>query len=1128
MTIDGALERWRNGEDAAVVATFSAPDDLLGDRRTLVVVGSDVEAMVVGHALGGATLLRTTPRAERTKLLTSPLGPARIVSSLESLESPVLQHALATEVPAVPWVALRADELSPISALGGWRGPALTRLREASSGGPLLLVYQDRSLAPVGTPATVAEPGSLRLIEYGALGPVEAAAGGLVQGRTAHGEALGHRLGEIGLARRTSELRRLQRRHWRAAASELGAIGVDAFVEHLGPVPGRALLALDPLAAPHDLAVSRGAGLGWSASAAAPSAVEAGDIDRCRAALDAGRAGYLLCVAGSVAGAPAELLADLAAVGALHDLTPCRLSARVADQQRFSRPGIDREPAYASLHAAYTAAMNGWTLQQRAELALTDRRTMDLRPLAAALGVAPSELCDLLVAMDDDGLVTAWVEPLGGSRDWQAAPGPLWDAPAAELAAAVTDLRLGRADQARRVQVVSQTDGCRAQALATALSGELAQECGRCDVCDPSGAGMRAALSDKPIASHAAPAGPKLAGPSLDSLFAGFSERGPVAAPKRRWSDDDVREALASGDATRIAEAVEVGGGPAVAWVRAALDYRSPTGRRGDAAKEIALELVALLQGRAGPKGEGAGGRLEIARKGGPLAGVHRFSRALGAGDDLLEAAAAHEEPAGELSVLLRERRAGRAWQRWLDSASEALQAALDGSAGLPGLVASPAWELALPPESAWSGVAAAVGLAAEGEFEAASEALPAVTQAATAQAVWRAASGLWGALWREAAVWLAAGREPTTPVMRLQARALLGVEPPPELDARVLVRWLTWARGELGPAPERAVPLLSAVGSGDRRAFEALAKLADEAAVASAAVRAGALPSSLLRAALGVAPRADVLGALGTEGEGAAAAWSVLAEGLDAASEAALVEEVASINASVAAVGRRRLAALRARDEERVQIFALAAEERLSEIVPLLGRADASDPAVRAIAQRVAAAQGQYTVPLARALSADGHEEEAWSALRAAHAAGWLEPLLGLLRAQARRHPADARRADWLARATWLAGRGADAERAFGEAAKLQDGPPAQVERELEGVKLALEAGESDRAARWLVRLVRTHRSRSTARGLTMLAWGGVLPREVAEPVLAALQLDGSGLYAAAVRVLQDSIRKG
>ncbi len=1124
MAIREALERWRAGEDVAVVAPFTPVDALLSGT-TVIVLATDVQAMVVAHAIGGTALLRVTPRSERTRVLASAMKPDRLVVSLESLESPVLQRALSTELAGTPWAALRADELSGVCAGGGWRGPALARARAGCAGGPLLLVHQDRTLAALGAPVDVAEPGALRRVGPDGLGPVEAAAGGLVWGPDAHSEDLGHRLGEIGLARHTPVLRRMQRRLWRAAASDLGNAGVDAFLEPLGSVPSRPVLARGPIGHPSDLAVASGGGLGWSRTAPEPTAVAPSAVDGARAALEGGRSGELLCVRGGELAD--ELLADLAAVGVLQDLRPAWLAARVADQHRFGRPGIDREPAYAELHAAYTAAMGAWSLQERAELALTDRRTMDLRPLAAALSVPPAELSDLLVAMDDDGLVTAWVEPLGGDRDWQARPGPRWAAAATDVAAAVADLRSGRAERLRAAQAVGSAEGCRVGALRGALGLEPGEPCGRCDDCDPSGEGMRAALKEQPVAARAEPAAPKLKAPTLDSLFAGFGQRAPVAAPAKRWTDADLRKALASGEPDRVSEAIEAAGGPVVAWVRAAFDYRGPTGRRDAPPVEIADELVALLRQRAAPDGV-QGGRLEVSHRGGPFAGVHRFSRALGATPGLLDAVvAAHDEP-GNLAALQAEQGLASSWSAWVGSTFDALLAALDRAAVLDLAALASPWSADVPDGSPWAAVSAAVRAACDGAFEAAVAGLPAVHRHADVRGLWSAAGGSWAALWPAAERLLSDRRSPKTPIERLSARALLAMEPPPELAAAVLVRWLEWADAELGADAVPAERVVAAVTSGERRAFNQLAKRTSKATAAAAAVRADALPIELLDVALEAAPRDAVLAALGDPGPRADVAWRFISQGLDGAGQEALIAELEPINAAVAGAGARRLQVARDRVAAREQILALAAEDRLSDIVPLLAKADPADPDVKAAAQRVAQAQARFTTPLARALAADGHDDEAWGALRAAQEAGWLESVIGLLRAQARRHPADPRRADWLARATWLAGRAADAERAFGEAAKLQDGPPAQVAREMEGVKLALSSGDGDRAARWLVRLIRTQRNRSTARGLTMLAWEGALPAAVAKPVLEALQRDGSGLYASAIRALQDAIRKG
>ena len=228
-----------------------------------------------------------------------------------------------------------------------------------------------------------------------------------------------------------------------------------------------------------------------------------------------------------------------------------------------------------------------------------------------------------------------------------------------------------------------------------------------------------------------------------------------------------------------------------------------------------------------------------------------------------------------------------------------------------------------------------------------------------------------------------------------------------------------------------------------------------------------------------------------------------------------------------MAAAGTAWLARLDAAAAERQQILDLAAEDRLVELLPLLASLQTRDPELDAVRLRVAEAQRRYSEPLARALTSDEHDTAAWGALKQAEADGWLDAMVLLLRLQARRHPADGRRALWLARALASGDRWFEAESQYGEAASLAEGQPVALEREFEGVDLALEAGQGRRVGEWLVRLVRTRRTRALAREITTRLWAGKLPPEACEVLESELTRESSGLYAGALRALQDRRRR-
>ena len=1143
MALADVLGAWRRGGEHHVVAPFADPARFLdGDARTLVVLPTDLEALAWAGGLGAGLLIRTVARAQRTRTLTSPMAPRAVVVSLESLASPVLCGELMRDLQEVAWLLPRADDLSRLVALGAAREEQLRTAHTAIGGAGLLFVHASGALAPADSPREVGVPGALRAggtrraLAASLLVPPD---GGLVAGPDAFGEELGHELGEAGLPRREHDLLRLQARPWSAAIDAVvsGTRGVDAFAAPLGPVPGRAVLRLGGAGSPSALAVPDGAAHAVLGSTDAVSTVDAEAVEACRASLIRhGTEGEWFAVRGDDARAPAALLSDLVAVGALASARPCALAARVADQRRFRPPGVDREPGYRELHDAYQAVMRTWSLAERARLALTDRSVQDLRELAMALGWRPARIADLLLAMNDDGLVTAFVEPLGGTADWEVVPGARWDAAADDLARAIGDLRAGRAAARDAAAAVLVASGCRGQALGEALGVPIEEACGRCDVCDPDSVAWPATLAPVtlPSRSESSLGAPAVArAPTLDSLFSGLGGATPSVTPVARgWTDQQLREALAGGDA---AEAAEAAGSAVAAWVRAGFAYSGPGGRRGTPPTEVMADLVQFLADDAAPGGtsevagrRAASGSIEIRRRGGGFAGGHRFTvRAgvdvgwhptaeLATGGGLLAVAAAQDAPLSGLRASLQGR---TAWDRWRATAEGWLSAQLDAAVGLPDLAAG------LPPapeavDGPWAVPLAALRLASEGRLDAALEALPDLPGADVVESLLRGALQEWGTLWEAGAETATRGRRPTDPVGRLELRALLGLDPLPELSAELAAGWLALAATEFGPDAVRAGRLVERVATGGAAAFEALARHADPALVAGRALAAGALPVSLLGHVIAADPSAALTAVRGADPD------RVWAEHFASRSEAAqrtLIEQLRGPAPDFAEAGEATFAHRDAQAALRQRIVDLAGADELAEVVGLLPRLDSADDEVRAIAARAAAAQRRFTAPLAQALTSDGHDEAGWSALKAAHADGWLDSIVAILRAQARRHPDDARRAVWLARALATGGRWADAELQFQEAAKLTDG----LEIEFEGIDLALAAGEEERAGRWMVAMVRSHRGRSAAREITMRAWGNKLPPATARPLLEALKKDGSGVFAGAVRALSDALSK-
>jgi hypothetical protein len=1138
------------------VAPFVAPREFVaGDDRTVVVLPTDIEALAWAGGLGAGLLLRTVPRARRTRTLTSPAAPRAVVVSLESLESRVLQRELREELGGAAWLLPRADALSSLADGGAARREQLDRLHEACGGGPLLQVHASNEHAPPEAPVELGVPGALRW-GRGARGRLAASllvptGGGLVGGPDALGEELGHELGEVGLPRRSHELARLQARPWTTAIEAVadGGRGVDAFPVSLTTVPGRAVLALGAVVSSSELTSTDGSALGVLRVSAIPvPAVDSTVIEACRAALSDGREDAAwFAVPGDEERAPGSLLSDLVAVGVLASARPCALAARVADQRRFRPPAVDREPEYRALHDAYHAAMRGWSLAERARLSLTDRAPQDLRALAAVLGWEPARVADVLVAMNDDGLVTAYVEPLGGRADWQATPGPRWRASAEDIAAAIADLRVGRAQLQTRVGAVLESSGCRAQSLAEDLGTPLEEPCGRCDYCDPTSQVwpatiQRAAPASKPIPSlRAGLSGTPKRAPSLDSLFAGLGGgSAPSAAVAKKWTDPELRSALESGDPARIEEAVAEAGSPSEAWVRAGFQYAGPGGRRGFPPSEVVADLVQLLTDQAAPAGRfqgpgrrSASGSIEVRRRGGGFAGGHRFTVRIGvdvgwsaqggSGGGLLAAAATPGDPG--LQALRHNLQGRAAWTAWRQAAEGRLAEQLDAGRVLPDLRAVLAsGSVTNEDGGAWNDALAVLRLVKAGSLEAALAAIPEVAGASALKTLVLGALEDWASLWEAAEDPIGAGRKPSSPLARLEARALFGVTPAPELTAELAGEWLRFAAAELGDDLDRGTSLLATVTSGTPDAFARLAKLADRGAVAVVALASRALPASLLSEVL---DRDPVAALAAVRGANPARVWAQHFSGRPESEQRAWIEQLRETAPEFARAG---LATFARQDEQRQlrqEIVDRASAGDLAEVVGLLPRLDSADDEIRGIAARVATAQRRFTGPLAQALVADDQEDAGWGAIEAAHAEGWLESIIALLRAQARRHPHDVRRAVWLARALAVGGQWADAERQFGEAARLADGPAMQIAVEFEGVDLAIDAGEGERVGRWLTSIVRHRRGRSVAREITLRAWGSKLPRAAVGPLLAALKKDGSGVFAGAITALDDALKK-
>ena len=1137
------LDRWLAGEDHHVLAPFVAPDGVLpAGRPVVVLLGSDLAAMAWAASVGAGLILRTTARADRARALGPGAGSSVVVSSVDSLHSPILRKELSLARPGVPWLAWDADRMANLHPDNAGHGAWVERHREACRGAGLLWRHADRRLAPAGSEALDAPSGALLRVEPGQPGPLLRLSRGVLVGPAAVDDQLGHRLGEAGVARRAHDLRRLQRRPWLQADRALRTEprGVDVFAADPGLLPGRAQLRTVGAAVPSDLAVPSGSVLGQ-----APGKVEVGApitpelISRLRLTLAEHGTSRWLAVAGDAPGITAELMADLAAVGMLEALRPTQLAARVSEQHRFRPPRVDREPEYRALHDDYQAAMGGLSLTERVRFALTDRAPQDLRGLAARLGRDPASIADLLVTMDDDGLVTAFGEPLGGELDWQAVRGPRWDAEPDELAAAVTELRAARAEAVdRAAAVLAAREGCRVQLLASALGLAATEPCGRCDLCDPEGTSWPATVATSAAAPQVSPAPQKQqerATPSLHSLFAGLGS-GTTAAGSDTpaWTAEELAEALLGSDTERLDQALTEAGSPVLLWIRSAWTDATP-GRTRSIRAEEADALVQLLIEEAGPgtpspRGNARrlpNGVVEIRLQGGGVGTSRRFIEGPSVWE-LLGPAADREQPPAALTAL-RTTRAGRAaWDAWTAAGERSVVTWLDQNPGLPDVSALlPPVPEAVAGDSAWTPSLAAITAASSGELDVALEALPDVPGAEVVETLLLAALREWKTLWEATLEASAHAPAPGGLVSRLEGRALLGLDPMPPLEASIACSWLRWADEELGPESVPVDRIVEAVSGGAAPDFVALARRAPDVAVAARAVAVGELPEKLVGAALQQHALVDVLAAVGDAESRAAAVWKQHAAGLPAPEQRELVAALRGRSTAMAAAGAAHLARLEEAVAHRQRVLDLAADGRLVEVLPLLAGLEARDPELDAVRAAVARAQRRYTEPLALALSGPGHDDAAWGALKQANADGWLDPMVLVLRVQARRHPEDGRRALWLARALAVAGRWYEASAQFSEAAALEEGQPEALEREFEGLDLALEAGKGRIVGEWLVRLVRSRRTRALAREITTRLWADKLPAEACELLQAELTKDGSGLYAGALRALQDKRRR-
>jgi hypothetical protein len=1098
---DTTLASWRAGEDVDLLAPFCGPGSLFGDERVLVVVPRDSDALAFASSAGAELILRTTTRQRRTRSLTSgaPVASPVVVTSVDALRSSVLRRALQDSLGAAPWCIWWPEALLPSQPGHGGRGAWIDTLRQGFTGG-LLRRWSDGALAPEGCAEQTGTPGALR---FGTAAPSAARVRSVGRGllpRDWIRAAIG-----AGQARREHELRAPWPRAWRESEEALreSESGVDLLADAGGALPRGCTLA-PSVPGLWGLAVPDGAAVAWGGVCEQVTAT-AGDAP-------ADGPGWLVWSADEAA---ERALEGWASAGSVTALRASWFEARIADHHRFRAPFVEREPEYAELHRVYTAAMQGWDLQQRAAFALSDRGPRDLVALGRELDRSPAWLADVLLAMADDGIVAGELRGRGPGVDWQADHDGDWVVPESPSAAEVDP----------RIAILLDASGCRAQALAVALRASDPGVCGRCDRCD-SGMGWFETVS---IGSPRA-GGPLAHAPSsaaaldLGALFKGLgsgpaadspplpkappsARRRPPARPKpsvapsvpvlsATASDSDVESALESVPAAAL-------------WAAAAYQHRGPMAGRPLPA-EARDALLSVLCGDPVPGAtvrRGDGGRVQIHLPDGPARGSHQF-RPREAGTLLLLRLAPHDVEGGPLGRLLLRQREREDESAWFGAVATALFRALDAEPGLPpmGLLNTVARAGGREVPAAW--------------LESSDPAVEACRHIAQPELL--AQRG------RER---LEGKGTLTAPEDRLCLRALAGAGTF-TLPPSALRRWL--GSGEPLPAA-----LLGACRGGSRRAWAELL-LALPASMRDvglrAAVAARRLPQDAARLAMGLAAgwawEATVLMALPPDPSGWPAAERDLAD------QQALLEALVARDhdSPLAVAGRTFLARVAADDEARAEIVVAGAAGKIAAAFTALaergvveGRhftpTEEQASAFSLLRSQAAREQKAYTPALARALAsgalASGAVGEAGvQALDDAAAAGWAGALVALLRGQARKHPGDAARKAWLARALSATGRWAEALALYRDADRLLGGD-AGLDLLWQGLEAVLQRCP-DEALPWLEAAVRRGPPREISRRIGLLAWGGKIPPAVASPLAQRLRDEGSGVWAGAMRALE------
>jgi hypothetical protein len=1089
-------DRWLAGDDVAVVAPGLDPRALASDgRRVLLVTPDDLSALLLGVAAGAPLLLRATGARERNRSLS---GPAPLlVTSVDALHLPSYRALLAGELSQAPRAAWGVDAFEAFGRLA-W-------IRELL--GSCLRVYTSAARAPDGTDVIGGDTGCVRAGERLAIDLV-GLGGGVLLGAGPNDASLG------GLPLRRHRVDRPLARGWTEAERALRAAdaGIDvleggATVATAGV--GRALAIADgqPF-------FNEAGGVVLVAPRGPRADVSAADVDAVRDAARRGGSDEDPWVVGDAA--DPGLLGDLVRSGVLRDLRPVWTEARVADAQRFRRPFVDAHEAWRDLAARYGAALPGWTLAERTRLALSDQAPRDLVALASMLSVRPSMVCDVLMDLDATDLMAARVEHLG----FEARPGPAWDEDAASVAARIQAARGLRGDDEWEAE-----EGCRTAAWRRSVGLEGLSECGRCEVCDPSGLALSEGLARSPgrlglgtVSPEEAPRGKA----SLDALFAGLGKgtKGAAAPPP-----DLLLDVLRGGDPAALRAEVERVGGPSVALALALLRTQSaPVGAPlGSEAADVMLSVLAA--GHA-PWGELPAG-VTSPRPGtwvleSPDLGKWTFVRRSGSGAEeagfVARLQALPDSGPGEgVTRLAAARAAGGTWEDTLREVEAQLRSAL-AQGGLPDLAG-----LAERLHDARVVLEAAIGQPAKDlpELVRVLAIDPADTEAI--------------------APYLAAflGRnEPGLPP-RVAARWVLEAEELPALSAAEVLRWVR--RDRLGLDDGALSRLLSGMRSGRRADLAGLVESLGEAwteSLLEVGLRLGALPRELFERAItdaGPARAIQALVAVSPDAGRARRIWAEHRHALASHDVHALLAELASYEGAVAVALRAELEADLDRQEARLEearaVVGLAGAGRLGEAAERMAALDTSDlPAalaeeLSAVRSRAVARQSELIGPVASVLAGatgDEAEDEAFAAIEEAVGEGFGRAVVALLSKQHRRAPDDPARALWFARALCISGDWAEGERVYGVAASLRSDVGARVATEFEGMFLAFEEGESHRAIRWLRRVLEVPWHQVLLPHVQELAEEGIVPAAARREVAAALEQTGSPFYSKVIRALR------